>query len=647
MNNPNKFKPFFMVKTPKKKKNSRKKAEKLTFKETMKIIWWTIKFNTQISLKATIVMVITDIVRTLRPIISSAYYAMLIDKLVKIAQSKGEISELTTYLLGYFGLLIFFAIVQKIRNFTMSYLNVYSQRNIKRKLYMKIFELGTQSIENPNTRKLLQTTDREIYDIRWFMNQITMGFSEFIKVLVASTIVFRISPIIFGALFITFIPNALIQFIFTKKDWTTYKKHQDNLRLSNNIANFLKNPQFLHENTINHVINIFDKKYWTIQMKYVKDVLLLQKNWQISETIAMTVGTFVIIGSSYYLFGQFIAGLLSIGTLGFYTGTLWNFQGSIDYFSYFVANIQQRAIKLKESIKFFDLETETKEGNLELDTFTIPPKIEIKKLSFKYPRTKKKVLDNISFTIKPGEKVAIVGHNGAGKTTLIKQISRTYNLKPKSIFIDGVDLAKYTLKSWYKNIGVLFQDYNFYKVLSAGENISIGRPKKKIDKNEIMKAAKMADAHDFIMEYKKGYDTLMDESFKGGTRPSIGQQQKIAIARFFYRDSPIVIFDEPTAAIDAVAEYKIFNKIYEFFKGKTVIIISHRFSTVRNADMIYVMDQGKIIEKGNHEQLLEIDGTYANAFKLQAEGYQVADKNKDGIIDKKELLEAIQKKDSK
>jgi ATP-binding cassette, subfamily B, bacterial len=631
-----------MAKAKKKKKN----GKKLTFKETMKIIWWTMKFNAEISLKHTITLVITEIIRALRHLIEIAYWAVVIDKLVEVAENKGDISQMFNYILGYLALIVIFSINGSIRRFSRDYIRNYTNRSIKRSLYLKTFELGTQSLENPQTRRLLQTAERDMGEIRWFTQEIVLSISELIKVIISSIIVFTISPYVFFSILLILIPMIFVQFKFTKQDWGILKKHRDHLRLTNQISNFLRNTNFLHENTINDIKDIFDRKYWSGQMKFVNEQLKMLKTWNITEFILGNMGVVAILGGYYFLFDKFLTGVISIGRMGFYTSALWNFWASIEYFSFFLSNLQQRAIRFDEIVKFFELETETKEGSLQLGELKIPPKIEIKNLSFKYPRAKETVLDDISITIKPGEKVAIVGHNGAGKTTLIKQVSRTYNLKPKSIFIDGVDLSKYTLKSWYKNIGVLFQDYNFYKALSVEENISIGRSSIKQDKERVVKAAKMADAHEFILEYKKGYQTLMDESFKGGIRPSIGQQQKIAIARFFYRDAPIVIFDEPTAAIDAVAEYKIFNKIYEFFKGKTVIIISHRFSTVRNADMIYVMDKGQIIEKGNHEKLLEIDGTYANAFRLQAEGYQVADKNKDGVVDENEKLEAAQKKES-
>ena len=210
----------------------------------------------------------------------------------------------------------------------------------------------------------------------------------------------------------------------------------------------------------------------------------------------------------------------------------------------------------------------------------------------------------------------------SGKTTLIKLISKIYNNYDGEILINNIDLKKVTKDSYYKNLGVLFQEFNTYPQLSVEENIIIGDTNKKQQDESIKDAAKKADATSFINDYEKKFKQLLMPNIKNGIRPSWGQWQKIAIARFFYRDAPLVIFDEPTAAIDAVSEYKIFNRIYKFFKGKTVILISHRFSTVRNADKIIVLDKGKIAEVGNHDELIKNNGVYAHSFNLQAEGYK-------------------------
>ena len=188
--------------------------------------------------------------------------------------------------------------------------------------------------------------------------------------------------------------------------------------------------------------------------------------------------------------------------------------------------------------------------------------------------------------------------------------------------LENIDINDLVIKSWYTKLGILFQDYNAYGVLTVKENIEIDSVENGASNESVRDALKKASALKFVEKYKNGLDQILSERFKGGIRPSTGQWQKIAIARVFHRNSPVLILDEPTASIDAVAEAKIFDNIYKFAKDKTVIIISHRFSTVRNADRIIVLDKGKIIEQGSHEVLLKNNGKYAKAFKLQAKGYQ-------------------------
>jgi ATP-binding cassette subfamily B protein len=171
-------------------------------------------------------------------------------------------------------------------------------------------------------------------------------------------------------------------------------------------------------------------------------------------------------------------------------------------------------------------------------------------------------------------------------------------------------------------MGILFQDYNAYSSLTVKENVEIDSISNNVTEKTVKEALKKANALEFIEKYKDGVNQILSERYKGGIRPSTGQWQKIAIARVFHRGAPVLILDEPTASIDAVAEAKIFDNIYKFAKDKTVIIISHRFSTVRNADRIIVLDKGRIIEQGSHEELLKNNGKYARAFKLQAKGYQ-------------------------
>ena len=280
----------------------------------------------------------------------------------------------------------------------------------------------------------------------------------------------------------------------------------------------------------------------------------------------------------------------------------------------------EASLTIDEVMKIFELKP-SKDGNLKLDKLSRGPSILVRSLNFTYPNSSKRVINNLNLNIKSGEKIAIVGHNGAGKTTLIKLLLRFYNDFDGEILVNKANLKHLKISSWYRNIGVLFQEYNTYSNLTLLENVTLGKPVT-INNKLILNSLKAAQAKSLVKEYENGLDQILSEKYKGGIRPSTGQWQKIAIARFFYRNAPLVIFDEPTAAIDAVSEKKIFDRIYRFFKGKTVIIISHRFSTVRNADRIIVFENGKIAEQGSHEELIKLGGVYKKSFDLQAEGYK-------------------------
>jgi len=248
-----------------------------------------------------------------------------------------------------------------------------------------------------------------------------------------------------------------------------------------------------------------------------------------------------------------------------------------------------------------------------------PPEVEFRNVSFKYPDSDRFVFENLNLTIKAGEEIALVGENGAGKSTLIKLICGFYYPTTGQMFINGIESHQLDLQNWYKNLAYLTQEFNIYSNLSLAENVSIGDPNKPMVKEEVLAALEKADAN-FWRKYKNGIDTPLSPRY-GGEEPSWGQGQKISIARVFYRDSTVMILDEPTASIDAVSEYKIFSNLYKKVKNKTLVIVSHRFSTVRNAKRIIVIDKGKIVEQGTHEELLVLNGLYTKSFKLQAEGY--------------------------
>jgi ABC-type multidrug transport system fused ATPase/permease subunit len=268
----------------------------------------------------------------------------------------------------------------------------------------------------------------------------------------------------------------------------------------------------------------------------------------------------------------------------------------------------------------------------ERQNFTTPPLVEFRNVSFRYPTENSEenplVLQNLSFTIHPGEKVAIVGVNGSGKTTLIKLLCRIYDPSEGAIYVNGTDLRDIHLEDWQSAIGILFQDFPIYN-LSIRESIGVGRISDAenggIDEVRLRQAANFSGADEFI----NNYDQLIWKEFEGGIDLSKGQHQRLAVARMFYRDAAITILDEPTASIDAVTEEKIFTSLEKNMQGKTVILITHRFSTVKNADMILMMEHGQIIENGTHRQLMNRGGQYADLYTMQAKRYLEREEEKE------------------
>ena len=603
----------------------KKEKESLSIKEFIKTIVWIFKIYYEISPSKTILLIITRIIRDARGILYSFFYAKLIDELIKVAQSGTKSFEsLIPYLVGLLVYYIFISgLVNNIDRYAYRSIKQISRMRLEIMFAQHLNYLGIQNLEDPDVQNRVSRSSDWLQSTFDMLQETIYFISNLVRVFISGAIILSFFPLMIPILIITTIIKFFPDQYFMKKDFHWQVDNSEKRRIAWSDINTVQNSKDLQEISIVGGYEYFKERYFSFFTSFNNGLLKIIKDKEITNFFLLSLESFVGILAYAVIFYRHIQGLFTLGTATFQIQSLGTFTGSLDSMLSSITIMNEYSVKMKDLITLFEMKPAIRDGNIKLPYLETPPSIEFKNVSFKYPKANRYVFKDLSFKIESGEEVALVGHNGAGKTTIVKLLARIYPVTKGQILINGIDINNLAINDWYKNLGVLFQDYNFYSHLSVKENIHLGKPTRKLDDKEIIEAAKKADAHNFIMEYKNKYDQIMSEKIEGGIRPSTGQAQKIAIARFFYRNAPLAIFDEPTASIDALSEYKIFNTIYNFFENKTVIIISHRFSTVRNADRILVLEKGKIVEEGTHEQLLtKRNGIYRRSYKLQAEGYK-------------------------
>ncbi|MBP7588884.1 MAG: ABC transporter ATP-binding protein [Thermoanaerobaculia bacterium] len=335
-----------------------------------------------------------------------------------------------------------------------------------------------------------------------------------------------------------------------------------------------------------------------------------------------TVGTIGYYGAYAYLAWRTVSGALTIGDLTFLSASFRRLRNLLEGLLIGFSQVAGQALYLDDLFSFFDLRPEIVSPP---NPLPFPEPIRtgfvFEDVGFRYPGAERWAVRHLTFELRAGEVLALVGENGAGKTTLVKLLSRLYEPDEGRILLDGRDLRDYDLGAVRGHIGVIFQDFVRYH-LTAGENIAVGRIEARGDRERIREAARRSLADEVIERLPAGYDQLIGRRFKTGVELSGGEWQKIAIARAYMRQADVLILDEPTAALDARSEFEVFQRFAELSLGKTAILISHRFSTVRRADRILVLADGRIEAAGTHDELIEAGGRYAELFDLQAAGFR-------------------------
>lgn len=497
---------------------------------------------------------------------------------------------------------------------------------VKSQIMEKSKEVDLASFDNPAFYEKMENANREAGHRPLNILTQTFGVVSSVIELVSFLIVLLSAP---GLSWITFVvilvsvPSAVVNFVYRKKNFKYMRFSSKERRQMNYFSNVLVDKDLVKEIRLYDLADTFIDRFFVAFKSYYKGMRKLI----VSESIWHILFS-VITGVSNLLFYVIIAkqvftGQIQIGDYTLYTGaiasvatcisTLISATGTIYEGTLFIDNLIA-FMKEKQNIAPLSLPGGEVTQNAEHT-------IEFVDVSFRYPGTKRDVLKNISFTIHPGETLALVGLNGAGKTTLIKLLTRLYDPTAGQILLDGKDLRSYDLKSLYSTFGIIFQDFGKYAV-SVKENICLGDIHREGTDEEVVSAAKQSTASDYIEKLPDGYNTPLMRYFENnGLELSIGQWQKLAIARAFYADSDIIILDEPTASLDPMAEQEIFNQFDRLRNNKTTVFVSHRLSSATIADQILVIENGCLIEKGSHTALMAQGGKYAELFTTQSKRY--------------------------
>ena len=354
---------------------------------------------------------------------------------------------------------------------------------------------------------------------------------------------------------------------------------------------------------------------------YGQDVALARRRLAAGSVLSI-LGTLGYYSAYAWVIWRTLAGALSIGTLTFLAGAIQQASLNIQQVFSTLAGIADQALFLTDLLAFFEMQpTIRSKPNAVPAPRPILRGFEFRNVSFRYPGTSRFVLNALNFHLHPQERVALIGENGEGKTTIVKLLTRLYDPTDGEILLDGIDLRDYNLEDLYREIGVIFQDFMRYE-MTARQNIACGRIEDLNNLGLLERAARKSGADQVIERLPRGYDQMLGRRFENGVDLSGGEWQKLALARAYLRDSQLLILDEPTAALDARSEYEVFRRFAELTSEKMALFISHRFSTVRMADRIVVLENGRIAEEGTHDKLSSLGGRYAEMFELQAASYR-------------------------
>jgi ATP-binding cassette, subfamily B, bacterial len=578
--------------------------------------------------------IVLRLVRALLPVATLYVGKLIIDQVVHLLRvgghhadfqswlASGELNRLWALLLLEFVLAIGADILGRIVSMIDSLLGELYANTTSVKLMEHAASLDLEDFEDADLQDRLDRARRQVAGRSSLLSQLAGQAQDIVTIVSFAVGLMVYAPWLIVLLLIALVPAFVGELHFNAQSyavnyqWTPERRELDYLRMVGASAQTAKE------------VKSFGLNRFLIDRYRELSTGLYAANRRIALRRAGWGGLFTTIGTiGYYLAYAIIAwrtvrGDFSIGDLTFLSASFRRLRNLLESLLTGFSQVAGQALYLDDLFSFFRIQPEIHSPeNPRPFPNPIRQGFVFDDVGFRYPGAERWAVRHLSFELRAGEVLALVGENGAGKTTLVKLLSRLYDPDEGRILLDGYPLNEYSLEELRSHIGVIFQDFVRY-YFSATDNIAVGRIEARDDHGRITDAARRSVADEVIARLPKGYEQMLGKLFKGGVDLSGGEWQKIAIARAYMRDAPLLILDEPTAALDARAEFEVFQRFKELSHARTAVLISHRFSTVRMADRIMVLEGGRIEEIGSHEELLAQGRRYAELFELQAAGYR-------------------------
>ncbi len=529
-----------------------------------------------------------------------------------------------TLLVVYFVYLFLKKIITRVNSMVTSITGELVSNHIRMKIINKSKTVDIASFDRPEFYEKLENANREagmrpLHILTATFNLVSYVIStvSFIGVLAA------LSPIAPVLIICAAVPGAAVNYVYRTRNYRYMRRHSKERRQMNYYSSLMTDKNMAKELRILGLGDTFAGKYSAVFKKYYIGLRRLVVREGITQVLVGLVSTAVTCTLFLYVAYEIVFGNGEIGDYSLYTGALTSISGYVTQLIGSTSTIYEGTLFINNMMDFMDeeitvtasLSTPRKINRGERHT------IEFENVSFRYPGTERDVIENLSIKLETPDSVVLVGLNGAGKTTFIKLLTRLYDPTSGRILFDGYDIKEYEPKELYDLFGIIFQDFGHYAE-SAAENIRLGDVTGEHDSDDVVIAAKHASADEFISELPRGYDTPLSRIFEeDGIELSGGQWQKLSVARAFYKSSDILILDEPTASLDAIAEREVFDRFSELSKDKLTIFVSHRLSSAVGASKIIVLDRGRAVEVGTHEELIARGGVYHELFTTQAQRY--------------------------